>query len=131
MGGHGNATAVSFSRSLRTTTAVFLASFLLGLTVLSFAGSTLFGLSDGAQELNISSGMCPESTSSCEADPSDNLRKAVAFQQERGLNCSPKAVLSDVVLFQRSDDQSVQVLTFDEALAASAAKLGWVQRYCF
>lgn len=130
MGGHGNAAAASFSRLVRTLTVVFVASFCFGMTVLSFAGSTMFGLSGGVQELHISSGLCGESTAGC-ADPTASLREAVALQQSRGLNCSPKAVLSDVVLFQRSDDQSVHVLTFDEALAAAAAKQGWVQRYCF
>ena len=58
------------------------------------------------------------------------LSAAIAVQESDGLRCSQKPSLTDVVLFQREVGAEVTVLTFDQAIEASAARTGWIRRYC-
>jgi hypothetical protein len=58
------------------------------------------------------------------------LHIAIAAQESAGLTCREEPALTDVVLFQPLGDDVVKVLTFDEAIAASRAREGWIRRYC-
>ncbi|MEJ7635142.1 hypothetical protein [Aeromicrobium sp.] len=58
------------------------------------------------------------------------LAAAISEQESAGLTCREKPALTDVVLFQRGGAAEVTILTFDEAIQASAAREGWVRRYC-
>lgn len=58
------------------------------------------------------------------------LPVVVAEQEAKGLRCSAKPSLTDVVLFEDTATQQVTVMTFDRALRASAARSGWIRRYC-
>lgn len=58
------------------------------------------------------------------------LATAVLEQEDAGLVCSEKPVLTDVVLFQPDGVDEVMVLTFDQAIKASSAREGWIRSYC-
>ncbi|MEV7397024.1 hypothetical protein [Aeromicrobium sp. NPDC092404] len=58
------------------------------------------------------------------------LSAAIATQESAGLACSKKPALTDVVLFQRDGKDTIDVLTFDEAIKASSAREGWIRTYC-
>lgn len=58
------------------------------------------------------------------------LTAAIARQESAGLRCSESPTLTDVILFQREQGAEVTVMTFDEAITASASRLGWIRRYC-
>ena len=68
------------------------------------------------------------------ADPRAAVESIVAEQEHSGLVCQEEPVLTDVVVFGHHAPDGVmpvvEVLTFDEALAASQAKAGWVLWYC-
>lgn len=121
---------VSFSRFVRITTMAFLGSTLVALMMLALVSSSLFGLSRNVKQLRITSETCGQSNNYCAPVETQQLRKAIDRQRGLGLGCAIEPVLTDVILFQRSEDLSVEVLTFDQALDASVRKLGWVQRYC-
>lgn len=121
---------VSFSRFVRITTAAFFGSLLVGLMVIALVSSSLFGLSRNVRQLRITAETCGEVNNYCAPADTPELSKAIDRQRELGLGCEIEPVLTDSILFQRSDDMSVHVLTLDQALVASGRKLGWVQRYC-
>lgn len=58
------------------------------------------------------------------------LERAISTQKLAGLTCREQPSLTDTVLFQRLGQNAVQVLRFDAAIAASAARDGWIRRYC-
>lgn len=62
--------------------------------------------------------------------PSRQLVGAISLQEYAGRHCAEKPTLTDTILFERTDSSAVQVLTFDEAIAASSARQGWIRRYC-
>lgn len=121
---------VFFSRFVRITTVAFFGSLLVGLMVLALVSSSLFGLSRDVRQLRITAETCGEVNNYCAPADTPQLRQAIDRQRELGLGCAIEPVLTDSIVFQRSDDLSVDVLTLDQALAASGQKLGWVQRYC-
>ena len=122
--------ARSFSLAVRRMTMICLGTAVFGTLVLYLASTMMFGLSRHTQDMTVSTSQCGGSKESCRTVADELLSRAVAVQQRAGLTCSAKASLTDVVLFQYSSDQHVVTLKFDEALAASGKKLGWVQRYC-
>lgn len=67
------------------------------------------------------------------AEPARNtaLAAAITEQTSRGLTCREEPALTDTILFQTVEESAVQVLTFEEAVAASSARTGWIRRYCF
>lgn len=80
--------------------------------------------------LRITAETCGEANNFCAPTDSPQLRKAIERQRELGVSCAIEPVVTDIILFQQSDDLSVDVLTLDQALHASSQKIGWVQRYC-
>lgn len=58
------------------------------------------------------------------------LASAISRQEATGLTCSERPTLTDTILFQRVGSSSVRVLTFDQAVAASTSREGWIRRYC-
>lgn len=75
----------------------------------------------------------PPSTRTVVAEPATNpeLAAAITEQVSRGLTCREEPALTDTILFQVVDQGAVQVLTFEQAIAASSARSGWIRRYCF
>lgn len=67
------------------------------------------------------------------AEPARNtaLAAAIAEQTALGLTCREEPALTDTILFQAVEQSTVQVLTFEQAIAASSAREGWIRRYCF
>ena len=67
------------------------------------------------------------------AEPASNtaLAAAISEQTSRGLTCREEPALTDTILFQAVSQSEVQVLTFEQAIAASSAREGWIRRYCF
>ena len=98
--------------------------------VIALVPSSLFGLSRNVGQLRITAETCGEANNYCAPAGTPQLSKAIDRQRELGLDCATEPVLTDIILFQRSDDMSADVPTLDQALAASRQKLGWVQRYC-
>ncbi len=74
----------------------------------------------------------PPSTRNVVSTPATHaaLAAAIVEQTSRGLTCRKEPALTDTILFQEVGRTDVQVLTFDQALAASSARTGWVRRYC-
>lgn len=58
------------------------------------------------------------------------LATAISAQVARGLTCREEPALTDTVLFQTVAETAVQVLTFEQAIAATGAREGWIRRYC-
>ena len=73
------------------------------------------------------------STRTVEAVPVSNpaLAAAISKQVSHGLTCREEPALTDTILFQALEESEVQVLTFEQAIAASSARTGWIRRYCF
>lgn len=121
--------AKSFSLVVRRMTLIFLGAFVFGTLALTFATSLMFGLSRNGQDVMVSTDECgPQSSVCLIAD--ELVARAVNAQRASGLTCTTEPELTDVVLFQYTSDRHIAILTFDEALAESRRKLGWVQRYC-
>ena len=72
-------------------------------------------------------------THTVDAKPATNpaLAAAITAQVSRGLTCREEPALTDTILFQALEETEVKVLTFEEAIAASSARSGWIRRYCF
>jgi hypothetical protein len=64
------------------------------------------------------------------ADANPALTIAIAAQESAGRVCREKPALTDAILFQRLGESRVRVLSFDDAMAASSARQGWIRRYC-
>ncbi len=64
------------------------------------------------------------------ADANPALSAAIASQESTGRICREKPALTDTILFQRLGESTVRVLNFDEAIAASSARQGWIRSYC-
>lgn len=107
-----------------------LTSMVMVMMLLALMSSSLFGLSRNVKQLHITSETCGWVNNYCAPPNTHQLREAISRQSELGLDCASEPVLTDVILFQRSEDLSVDVLTFDQALDAASKKVGWVQRYC-
>ena len=75
----------------------------------------------------------PPTAQTVVARPATNraLAAAIVEQTSRGLTCREEPALTDTILFQALAQTEVQVLTFEEAIAASSARTGWIRRYCF
>lgn len=73
------------------------------------------------------------STRAVVAQPASNVALAAAITEQtaRGLTCREEPALTDTILFQALEQSTVQVLTFEEAIAASSARTGWIRSYCF
>ena len=72
-------------------------------------------------------------TRTVDAQPAANtaLAAAISEQVAHGLTCREEPALTDTILFQAVAKSEVQVLTFEQAIAASSAREGWIRRYCF
>jgi len=72
------------------------------------------------------------STRTVVAEPAKDtaLAAAITEQVSRGLTCREEPALTDTILFQAVKQTEVQVLTFEQAIAASSASEGWIRRYC-
>ena len=85
--------------------------------------SPIFGVFDGTQIDMVT-----------RPNPGVAVEEIVAEQQRGGLSCQKEPELTNVVVFQRNAPDgvtpAVEVLTFDEALAAARAGDGWVLWYC-
>lgn len=125
-----NSPLAAFSHSVRTVTWVFFGSLALGLVVFTLASASMFGLSRDTKELRIASVDCVEANNYCAPINTRQLNDAIDRQKDLGFTCTAERALTEVILFQRSDDLSVDALSFDNAVNASAHKLGWVQRFC-
>ena len=121
---------MSFSRVVRISTTTVLSSMLVVMMLLALMSSSLFGLSRNVKQLHIISEACGGFNNYCAPPNTPQLREAIGRQSELGLDCAIEPVLTDVILFQRSEDLSVDVLTLDQALDTAGKKIGWVQRYC-
>ena len=64
------------------------------------------------------------------ADANPALTAAIAAQESAGRICREKPALTDTILFQRLGESKVRVLSFDDAIAASSARQGWIRSYC-
>ncbi|MDX6278891.1 MAG: hypothetical protein QOJ72_3019 [Nocardioidaceae bacterium] len=64
------------------------------------------------------------------ADANPALTAAIAAQQSAGRVCRETPALTDTILFQRLGESKVRVLSFDQAIAASSARKGWIRSYC-
>jgi hypothetical protein len=106
---------VVVARFVRLGVAVCVAALALG-----YVAVACFAHSSGAET--------PVALDSISNDPA--LSAAVRTQEARGLVCSEKPELTDVILFQRAGADDVAVLTFDEAITAAGAREGWIRRYC-
>lgn len=73
------------------------------------------------------------STRTVDAQPASNpeLAAAISEQVARGLTCREEPALTDTILFQDVGESKVQVLNFEQAIAASSVREGWIRRYCF
>lgn len=121
---------VTFSRVVRISTRAVLSSMVMAMMLLALMSSSLFGLSRNVKQLQITSETCGWANNFCAPPNTPQLREAISRQSKLGLDCAIEPVLTDVILFQRSEDLSVDVLTLDQALDAVDKKVGWVQRYC-
>ena len=59
----------------------------------------------------------------------DLVAAAVADVEAQGLHCSQAPSLADRIVFERLDG-TVDLVSFDEALAAAHSGDGWVRWYC-
>ncbi|HWV25581.1 MAG TPA: hypothetical protein VNZ66_00025 [Aeromicrobium sp.] len=59
-----------------------------------------------------------------------SLDQHIRAQAALGRTCSAQAGLTDVVLFESATTHDIVVLTFNQAIAATAAWSGWVRSYC-
>lgn len=59
----------------------------------------------------------------------DLVAAAVAGVEAKGLSCSQTPSLADSIVFERLDG-TVELVSFDEALAAARSGDGWVRWYC-
>lgn len=68
------------------------------------------------------------------SEPTTASARAIAHltaqQEAAGRTCGDTPVLTDSVLFEYAGDGGVAVLTFGQALAATADRAGWVRAYC-
>jgi hypothetical protein len=64
------------------------------------------------------------------ADANPALTAAISSQESAGRVCREKPALTDTILFQRLGESKVRVLSFDEAIAASSRREGWIRSYC-
>ena len=54
----------------------------------------------------------------------------ITKQEAAGRKCGDKSVLTDIIVFQFSNDKRVEVVTFDKAFELSKSSQGWVQSFC-
>ncbi|MEO6473315.1 MAG: hypothetical protein ABIR57_15010 [Aeromicrobium sp.] len=120
----------SFSSTVRMMTKVALATFFTGTLLTYLVTTQLFGLSRNAPPISVSTSDCPANSSTCGPAASKQLNDAITIQQRLGMKCGKESTLTDVVLFRYLNAPNINVLTFDQALAAATAKQGWVLRYC-
>ncbi len=59
----------------------------------------------------------------------DLVAAVVADMEAQGLSCSQAPSLADSIVFERLDG-TVDLVSFDEALAAARSGAGWVRWYC-
>jgi len=81
-----------------------------------------FGPADAGGERAVAP---PQSASSAAS-----LDQQIRVQAALGRTCSTHAGLTDVVLFESATTHDIVVLTFNQAIAAAAARSGWVRSYC-
>jgi len=107
---------VAAARFVRITSMTFAVALLVG-----FVSLQSFASNYGSHEQ-------PMVMQTADANPA--LIAAIASQKSAGRVCHEKPVLTDTILFQRLGESSVRVLSFDEAIAATAAHEGWIRSYC-
>lgn len=107
---------VAAARLVRVTSVTFAVALLVGFVALqSFASR--YGGSHQSMVMQTAN-----------ANPA--LTVAIASQESAGRVCREKPALTDTILFQRLGESTVRVLSFDEAIAASSAREGWIRSYC-
>ena len=114
---------------MHSTSYVVSAARLVRITALSFAVALLVGFV-ALQSFATQYGAPHESLVMQTADANPALTTAISVQERAGRICREKPALTDTILFQRLGESTVRVLTFDQAIAASAARKGWIRSYC-
>ncbi len=99
----------------RATWAVTAAALVLGVALAMFDAGRH---SSGDRELTVSP-----------SGDRDLVAAAVADVEAQGLSCSQAPSLADRIVFERFDG-TVELVTFNEALAAARSGAGWVRWYC-
>ena len=113
---NGTSHVLVFARAIRLAAAAAAIVFLVG-----FVALQSFGANHGLRA-------DPRVLDAGEPDPA--LAHRISQQEANGRTCQARPTLTDVVLFQRLGEPGVQVLSFDEALVAAAAREGLIRRYC-
>lgn len=121
---------LAFSRTVRVMTMSFVVTLIVGSMTIYMFWSLTTGAGSKASNLRFAETGCDSTNNYCAPTDTGQLRQAIDRQERQGRSCSAVPALTDSVLFQWSEDLSVDVLSFDEALDAGSKKLGWVQRYC-
>ncbi|MCW2798835.1 MAG: hypothetical protein JWQ70_307 [Aeromicrobium sp.] len=112
-----------------STSYVVSAARLVRIAALTFAVALLVGFV-ALQSFASNYGATHQSLVMRTADANPALTAAIASQQSAGRVCGEKPALTDTILFQRLGESKVRVLSFDEAIAASSAREGWIRSYC-
>lgn len=112
----GTSYVVATARVVRIASLTFAVALMIGFVALqSFASQY---------------GMPHESLVMQPAGANPALTAAISSQESAGRVCRETPTLTDTILFQRLGESKVRVLSFDEAIAASAAREGWIRSYC-
>ena len=107
---------VAFARLVRITSMTFAMTLLVAFVALQ-AFAAQYGSSEGT--------LVNETASS-----RTELTVAISLQESAGLTCTERPALTDTILFQEQGIPTVHVISFDQALAASRARAGFIRRYC-
>lgn len=127
---HTVARMLAFSRTVRVMTMAFVVTLIVGSMTIYMFWSLTAGAGSTVSTLRFAETGCDSTNNYCAPTNTSQLREAIDRQEKQGRSCSAVPALTDSVLFQWSEDLSVDVLSFDEALDAGSKKRGWVQRYC-
>ena len=124
-----NSLGVCFARTARS----------WGIFVISLSFIYIILTVDGQRSTEIHTAKVPTAPTVCMPDTGNNycapvgdarVLDAVLKLEGAGLTCSAKSALTDVVVFQFRVDKSVEVVSFDRAIALGKSSQGWVQAFC-
>jgi hypothetical protein len=114
---------------MKRTAYVVVVARLVRITAVTFAVAMLVGFV-ALQSFASRYGGSHQSMTMQPADANPALAAAIASQESAGRVCRDKPALTDTILFQRLGESTVRVLSFDQAIAASSAREGWIRSYC-
>ena len=114
---------------MNSTSYVAAAARVVRVTSLTFAMAMLVGFV-ALQSFASQYGTPHQSLVMQTANANPALTAAISTQESAGRICREKPALTDTILFQRLGESQVRVLSFDEAIAASSAREGWIRSYC-